>query len=137
VEIVLIVRGFCCLSPGAPGVSEQIRVLSVVGRFLEHSRVFCFRNGAADPLDGAFFIGSADWMYRNLQARVEAIAPIETRALREQIWEILQILMRDQRQTWDMRPDGAYVQRQPGQPGNEAGAHEVLMQLTRRRQAPA
>jgi polyphosphate kinase len=68
---------------------------------------------------------------------VEAIAPIETRALREQIWEILQILMRDQRQTWDMRPDGAYVQRQPGQPGNEAGAHEVLMQLTRRRQAPA
>ncbi|MBU4198524.1 MAG: polyphosphate kinase 1 [Verrucomicrobia bacterium] len=137
VEITLLVRGFCCLSPGVPGVSENIRVLSVIGRFLEHSRIFYFRNGAADPLDGEFFIGSADWMYRNLLARVEAITPIETRALREKCWEILQTLIRDERQAWEMQPDGSYVQRQPCHPEYSLGTHETLMQLTRQRMAPA
>ncbi len=137
VESALIVRGFCCLSPGVPGVSERIRVLSVVGRFLEHSRIFYFRNGAADPLDGDFFIGSADWMYRNLLARVEAVAPVATRSLREKCWEILQALLQDERQAWDMRADGAYVQRQPRQPGSAAGVQELFMQLTRQRLAPA
>ena len=74
-KIDLIVRGFCTLRPGVPGLSENIRVISVIGRFLEHSRIFYFRNGAADPVDGEFYIGSADWMYRNLHARVEADRP--------------------------------------------------------------
>ncbi|MFA7237173.1 MAG: polyphosphate kinase 1, partial [Phycisphaeraceae bacterium] len=77
VRIDLIVRGFCCLRPGVKGLSENIRVTSVIGRYLEHSRIFYFRGGAADPIDGEYYIGSADWMYRNLLARVEAITPIE------------------------------------------------------------
>jgi len=74
VKIRLIVRGFCCLHPGLEGVSENIEVLSVIGRFLEHSRVFYFRNGATEPLGGRFLIGSTDWMYRNLNRRVELVA---------------------------------------------------------------
>jgi polyphosphate kinase len=76
VPVDLIVRGFCCLRPGRPGRSEGIRVRSVIGRFLEHSRIFHFAAGAAEPEQGDFFIGSADWMYRNLSKRVEVIAPI-------------------------------------------------------------
>jgi polyphosphate kinase len=136
VPIDLIVRGFCCLKPGVPGLSENIRVMSVIGRFLEHSRLFWFQNGAADPLDGEFFIGSADWMYRNLLARVEAVAPIEARPCRQTCWEILEIMLRDHRQAWDMKPDGSYVQRTPP-PGAEssalAGTHQALMDLARKR----
>ena len=87
VEIDLIVRGFCCLLPGLAGISERIRVISVIGRFLEHSRIFHFANGSADPQEGDYFIGSADWMYRNLSARVEAIAPVENPVLKERLWE--------------------------------------------------
>jgi polyphosphate kinase len=136
VEIDLIVRGFCVLAPGVPGKSERIRVISVIGRFLEHSRIYYFRGGAEDPRDGAFFIGSADWMQRNLSKRVEAITPIEPRPLRERLWEILDIMLRDRRQAWDLRPDGSYVQRVPleGASGPEAvGTHQTLMELTRQR----
>jgi polyphosphate kinase len=129
VEIDLIVRGFCCLRPGVPGMSERLRVISVIGRYLEHSRLFYFRNGAEDPLDGEFYIGSADWMYRNLHARVEAIVPILDRTLREKCWEILQLTLKDQRQVWQMNPDGGYTQRK----SNEPGLHQVLMQLTKSR----
>jgi len=136
VDIDLIVRGFCSLRPGVPGLSNRIRVVSVIGRFLEHSRIFHFGNGAADPLDGEFYIGSADWMYRNLLARVEAVTPIEGRPLREKCWEILNLMLRDPRQAWDMQPDGSYVQRRPT-PGAvdplAAGTHHVLMALTRER----
>jgi polyphosphate kinase len=123
VKIDLIVRGFCCLRPQVPGLSENIRVISVIGRFLEHSRIYYFRAGAADPVDGEFFIGSADWMHRNLHARVEAIVPIEDRALREKCWEILQVMLHDQRQAWDMKPNGEFVQRQ----GASQGTHSILM----------
>jgi polyphosphate kinase len=135
VEIDLLVRGLCCLRPGVPGASERIRVISIVGRFLEHSRMFYFRNGAEDPIDGAFYIGSADWMYRNLQARVEVVVPIESRPLRERCYEILQITLRDQRQAWELRPDGSYVQRRPASP-DMPGTHQILMDLTRQRCAP-
>lgn len=128
-EIDLIVRGFCCLRPKVPGLSERLRVISVIGRFLEHSRIFYFRNGAQDPIDGNFYIGSADWMYRNLHARVEAIVPIMDRVLREKIWEILQLTLKDQRQTWQMTSEGEYVQRKSGDPGIQ----QVLMQLTKQR----
>jgi polyphosphate kinase len=113
VSIDLIVRGFCCLRPGVPGLSHNIRVTSIIGRFLEHSRIFYFRSGQEDPLNGQFYIGSADWMYRNLHMRVEAACPIESRPLRQRLWTILQTCLADQRQCWDMMPDGTYIQRQP------------------------
>lgn len=117
VSVDLIVRGFCCLRPGVKGLSEKVRVMSTIGRFLEHSRIFYFRNGAADPMDGEFYIGSADWMYRNLHARVECITPILDRSLREKIWDILQAYLQDQRQTWDMDSHGNYVQRKQSENG--------------------
>ena len=107
-RIDLIVRGFCCIRPGVPGLSENIRVTSTIGRFLEHSRIFWFGNGQADPLEGDFYIGSADWMYRNLNTRVECAAPIEQRAHRERLWQILQLHLTDRRQRWVMKPDGFY-----------------------------
>ena len=142
VSIDLLVRGLCCLKPGVPGLSERIRVRSVIGRFLEHSRLFYFRNGAVDPLDGEFYLGSADWMYRNLLARVETVAPIEARAHKEKCWELLQILLRDQRQTWELHPDGSYTQCQPSaaalaaQSPEALGAHQVLMNLARKSAQP-
>jgi polyphosphate kinase len=112
-------------------------VTSVIGRFLEHSRVYYFRNGAADEVDGQFFIGSADWMYRNLLARVEAVVPIERRGHRERLWEVLRTMLADQRQAWDMKPDGSYVQRKPTDPAAQAGTHATLMSLTRHATAAA
>lgn len=111
-------------------MSDKIKVISIIGRYLEHSRVFYFRNGAMDPLDGDFFIGSADWMYRNLQTRVEAIVPIYDRVAREKLWEVLQMSLDDQRQAWDMNADGKYVQRKTG----DVGLHSQLMNLTKQRQ---
>jgi polyphosphate kinase len=134
VSIDLIVRGFCTLRPGLPGLSENIRVMSIVGRFLEHSRIFHFGNGRDDPMEGDWFIGSADWMYRNLHARVEAACPIQDRTLRRRLWEILQINLNDHRQGWDMQPDGRYVIRRcddrPADHPTAMGSHPALMQLT-------
>ena len=76
VSIDLIVRGFCCLRPAVKGRTENVRIRSIIGRFLEHSRIFHFANGQENPVAGEFFIGSADWMYRNLSKRIEVIAPI-------------------------------------------------------------
>ena len=132
VGIDLLVRGFCCLRPGVPGLSEKIRVLSTIGRFLEHSRIFYFRHGAEDPLDGLFFIGSADWMYRNLHSRVEAVVPILDRSLREKIWEILQLMLKDQRQTWEMNSEGQYKQRS-AEGSSDSGVQQQLMQLALQR----
>ena len=139
VAIDLIVRGFCCLKPGVPGWTEKVRVRSIIGRFLEHSRIFYFANGQDDPLAGEFFIGSADWMHRNLSGRVEAATPVEDRAARERLWEILDIALQDSRQAWLMQPDGSYVQSHPAADATgpaALGTHTWLMDLTRRR-APA
>jgi polyphosphate kinase len=134
VQVDLIVRGFCTLRPGLAGLSENIRLCSVVGRFLEHSRIFWFASGEDDPLAGEYYIGSADWMYRNLNNRVECAAPIEDRALRQRLWQILQICLNDQRQCWDMRPDGSYALRSPRNLAPESaealGTHVALMQLS-------
>jgi polyphosphate kinase len=142
VPIDLIIRGFCLLPPGVPGVSDHIRIISVIGRFLEHSRIYYFRNGADTPLGGSFWIGSADWMVRNLSDRVEAIAPVEAPPLRARLWEILQILLADQRQAWDLRSDGSSVQRTP--PSDPTltkpevvGTHQTQMDLSRQRADPA
>ncbi len=127
VPIDLIVRGFCCLRPGVPGMSENIRVISIIGRFLEHARIFHFRDGREDPVEGKFFIGSADWMYRNLNHRVEVVTPVEHLHCRQRLWEILDVQLNDQRQAWDMKPDGDYVQRQPTDPQTQIGTHLTLM----------
>jgi polyphosphate kinase len=138
--IDLIVRGFCCLRPGVPGHTENVRIISIIGRFLEHARIFYFANGVEDPLDGEFFIGSADWMHRNLSARVEAIAPIEHRNLKVRLWEILQVSLQDQRQAWDMQPDGTYIQRKAAADATgpaRDGLQATLMALTLSRSGSA
>jgi polyphosphate kinase len=129
VPIHLIVRGFCCLKPHIKGVSETINVQSTLGRFLEHSRVFYFRNGKDNPLDGDFFIGSADWMYRNLHARVEAITPIYDKIAKEKLWTILQAYWNDTKQTWIMRADGAYEKKHKAGDTTSAGVQSDLMKL--------
>jgi polyphosphate kinase len=108
VKIELVIRGMCCLRPGVPGVSETITVHSVIGRFLEHSRLFWFANGG-EPEQ---FIGSADWMPRNLDRRVEAVAPIEDPALRRQLESLMQLYL-DDTSAWLMQSDGRFIQRQP------------------------
>jgi polyphosphate kinase len=109
VEIQLIIRGICCLRPGLPGISDRIQVISVIGRYLEHSRIFCFHNDG----DEEYYIGSADWMPRNLDRRVEAVTPIEEPALVQEVQTLLDIMLSDNRQAWDLQPDGTYVQRRP------------------------
>ena len=111
VRVDLIIRGFCCLRPGVEGLSENIRVVSLIGRFLEHSRIYWFSGGCDDPMDGDYYIGSADWMYRNLHARIEAITPVESRRQRERLWRILQMSLEDQVQAWEMQSNGLYAKR--------------------------
>jgi polyphosphate kinase len=135
VKIDLIVRGFCTIRPKVAGMSENIRVISIIGRFLEHSRVFYFLNGNKDPLDGEFYIGSADWMYRNLLTRIETVVPIEDRALRVRLWEIFTVMLNDRRQAWEMQSDGSYTQYKPTTPEEEVGTHQKLMALTKVRHA--
>ena len=84
-------------------------------------------------MDGLFYIGSADWMHRNLEARVEAVTPIETRSPRQELWTILRTHLNDQRSAWDMRTDGTYIQRRPQRPSASAGSHQQLMERARRR----
>ena len=132
VPIDLIVRGFCCLRPGVPGLTEGIRIRSIIGRFLEHSRIFHFAAGAEDPLQGEFFIGSADWMYRNLSKRVEIVTPILAAEAKEKLWKILEICLRDRRHAWVLGEDGKYSQLTPDGPDG-LGTHETLMELARRR----
>jgi polyphosphate kinase len=124
VEIDLIVRGICRLRPGLPGQSETIRVISIVGRFLEHARIFCFAN-AGDP---EYFIGSADWMSRNLDYRVEAIVPVEEPRLQEELRAILDLELADNVKAWDMRADGTYIQRAPLPGAEPRSSQDLLMQ---------
>jgi polyphosphate kinase len=136
VPIDLLVRGFCCLRPGVPEWTENIRVRSIIGRFLEHSRIFYFANGEHDPLAGEFYVGSADWMLRNLSRRVEAATPVEDRPLRERLWDILQASLADQRQAWDMQSDGTYRQARPGEDATgpaAVGTHAWLMEMASHR----
>ncbi len=125
VEIDLIVRGICCLRPGVKGISENIRVISVIGRFLEHSRVFYFYNGGEEEV----YIGSADWMTRNLSRRVEAITPVEEPSLAADLHEILGIMLADNRQAWELQADGNYLQRRPSKDSQAQSTHNILMNL--------
>ena len=125
VKIDLIVRGICCLRPGIKDISDNINVISIVGRFLEHSRIFYFHNGGKEKI----YIGSADWMTRNLSRRVEAITPIEEPSIMQELQEILGIMLADNRQAWELQTDGSYVQRHPGKNCREQGAHKIFMKM--------
>ena len=120
VEIDLIVRGICCLRPGIAGTSDRIRVVSIIGRFLEHSRLWYFENGGAEE----FYLGSADWMPRNFDRRVEAVAPVESPALHVRLRALLGTYLADNRQAWDLGADGVWVQREPD--GAVRASHERL-----------
>ena len=123
VQIDLIVRGICGLRPGIPGLSENIRIRSIIGRFLEHSRVYYFRNDGEDE----FFCSSADWMDRNFFRRNETCFPIKQKPLKEQLWDDLQLFLADNTGAWILHGDGCYEQLTPG--GDEpVSAQQTLLE---------
>jgi polyphosphate kinase len=122
VPIDLIVRGICCLRPGLTGISETIRVTSIVGRFLEHSRAYYFLNGGEEEV----YIGSADWMPRNLDRRIEAVSPVNDPAHRQTLREVLLLMWQDNRQAWELESDGSYRQRHPAPGEPERATHRLL-----------
>jgi polyphosphate kinase len=123
IKVELVVRDTCRLRPGLPGISDNITVVSIVGRFLEHGRIYYFRNGG----DEEYFIGSADLMTRNLESRVEVVTPVEEPVLRERLRAVLELQLNDRRNAWEMRSDGSYVQRQPRTSAEETGSQEALI----------
>jgi len=123
VPITLNVRGLCCLQAGVPGVSETIGVFSTLGRFLEHGRIYRFENGGQPE----FYVGSADWMRRNLSSRMETIVPIKDESVRAQLQHILDVYEADNCSAWDMQPDGKYVRRRPAPGEPRRSAQEVFM----------
>jgi polyphosphate kinase len=119
------VRGLCCLRAGVPGLSQTIRVFSIMGRFLEHSRIYRFENGG----NPEFYLGSADWMHRNFESRMETVAPVTDPAIQAELGQILDVYESDNTSASDMQSDGHYVRRQPasGQPRREA--QQLFIQL--------
>ena len=124
VEIDLVVRGLCRLRAGVPGLSERIRVRSIVGRFLEHARIFYFANGGAPE----YYLGSADWMSRNLDWRVEAMVPVETPELQGELAAILELQLADNCKAWDLQPDGTWTRRQPAPGEPRRSSQQLLME---------
>ena len=129
VRVDCIVRDSCLLRPGIPGLSENIRVVSLVGRFLEHARIYYFRNNGHEQ----YYIGSADLMRRNLERRVEMVTPVDAPAPRAQLREIIDMQLADRRSAWDMQPDGSYVQRRPQANEELRSAQEMLIEKSLQR----
>ncbi len=131
VEIDLVVRGICRLRPGVPGVSEHVRVRSIVGRFLEHPRVFMFANGRSRE----YLIGSADLMPRNLDQRVEVVTPVDDPDLAKRLQQILDVMLADNVQAWELAEDGAWSHLQPGDGEKPVATQRVLRELALRQGA--
>ena len=129
VEIDMVVRGHCRLRPGVPGYSDRIRVSSILGRYLEHSRIYYFGNAGKPDL----FIGSADWQRRNLDDRVEVLVPIRSEELQGRLIRTLRFCLEDNRLAWDLLPDGRYVQRRPGKNEPVRDLHATLMERAQQR----
>jgi polyphosphate kinase len=129
VQIDLIVRGHCLLRPRLENYSENIRVISILGRFLEHTRIYYFGNDGA----GEVYIGSADWMSRNLNDRVEAIVEVKAPQHKDRLLDLLDRALTDQRSAWDLQASGRYVQRVPTDPSEAMGFQEQLMARARNR----
>jgi len=123
VRVELVIRDTCRLRPGVPGLSENVRVISVVGRFLEHTRIYYFLNLGEEE----FFIGSADPMKRNLESRVECVVPVEDPALRRELSTIFETQLKDRRGAWDMHADGSYVRRMPTEDEIQGSSQEQLI----------
>ncbi len=132
VRVDLVIRDTCRLRPGIPGLSDTISVVSIVGRFLEHARIYYFRDGGADH----YYIGSADSMKRNLQSRVELLVPVEEPSLRDELRFFLDSQLEDQRNAWEMRADGSYVQRRPESP-DTTGSQALMSDWAERRHKEA
>jgi polyphosphate kinase len=128
VQIDLIIRGICCLRPGLLNLSHNIRVISIIGRFLEHSRIYYFYNNNQEEI----YIGSADWMRRNLDRRVEVITPIKDQEIAKDLQEILGIMLADNRHAWELQPDGNYIQRCPGDNCPEANSQKTILSMALR-----
>jgi polyphosphate kinase len=131
VKVDLIVRDTCCLRPGLPALSDNIRVVSVIGRFLEHGRIYYFRNGG----DEEYFIGSADCMKRNLESRIEVVIPIEDPLLRKELRTVLDVQLSGGHGEWDMQPDGTYVRRLAD--GSFKSSQQLLIELAEKQQREA
>ncbi len=125
VHVDLIIRDTSRVRPGLPGLTDNLKVISIVGRFLEHTRIFHFGNGGEEE----YYIGSADCMRRNLESRVETVFPVEPPELRAELDHMLNIQLADRRSAWDMQSDGSYVQRQPGPGDDERSAQQILIDL--------
>ncbi len=123
VQIKLLVRGICCLKPGLPGISENIEVRSILGRFLEHSRIFYFKNGGNEE----FYLSSADWMSRNLHKRVELMFPIKDKKNQKRLWSILNIYWNDNLKSWKLNSDGSYTKIKPAKNQIQLSAQEYFI----------
>jgi polyphosphate kinase len=132
VPITINVRGLCCLRPGVPGLSENIKVFGVISRFLEHGRIYRFDNGGKPE----FFVGSADWMKRNLDNRVETIVPVRDEEVKRGLAEILDVYHRDNSSVWDCRPDGTYVRRAPADGMPAVAAQSEFIRLAAQGSGP-
>jgi len=131
VHVDLIIRDTCRLRPGIEGLSDNINVISIVGRFLEHARIYYFRNNG----DEEYFIGSADLMKRNLESRVEVVTPIEEKNCQKRLREILDIQLSNKRSVWDMQSDGSYIKRSPEKGDDARTVQEIMIELANKRLA--